>query len=211
MPRTRATSSSSSAAGLTPRWPPALMGRTLALSRAGWPSTPGVRACPRSGSVLSNSAFVAGPTTDQLAALHEAVHEEASSRVWSQGVTMCRDDRVTGRSSSDAEVVLDVRLPGRPVRFTVVLYPGDGEWDCDCGGREAVCSHVVAAVLATEQAQAAGAALPTSRKAGATLRYRLKPQAGGLALTRLALGADGSETRIEAQLPSILAGRVPGP
>ena len=154
---------------------------------------------------------MAGPSTEQLAALHETVHEEASSRVWSQGVTLCRDDRVTGRSTSAAEVVLEVRIPGRPVPFTVVLYPGDGEWDCDCGGREAVCSHVVAALLATEQAQAAGAALPASRKAGSTLRYRLRPQAGGLAMTRLAVDGDGRETRIEAPLPSILAGRVPGP
>ncbi len=154
---------------------------------------------------------MAGPTTDQLAALHEAVHEEASSRVWSQGVTLCRDDRVSARGVSDAEVTFEVRLPGRPVPFNVVLYPGDGEWDCDCGGREAVCSHVVAAVLATEQAQAAGAALPTSKKAGATLRYRLEPRGGGLALARMALAPDGSETRITESVASILAGRVPGP
>jgi superfamily II DNA or RNA helicase len=146
-----------------------------------------------------------------MAALHATVHEEASSRVWSQGVTLCRDDRVAGRSESATEVILEVRLPGRPTPFTVVLYPGDGEWDCDCGGRESVCSHVVGALLATEQARAAGAALPSSRKAGATLRYRLSPQAGGFTLTRMALGADGRETRITESVASIIAGRIPGP
>ena len=156
---------------------------------------------------------MAGPSRSSaaLSALKDAVHEAASARVWSQGVTLCRDDRVSGRSQSADEVQLEVRLPGRPVPFTVILYPGDEEWDCDCGGREAVCSHVVAAVLATEQAQTAGGALPSSRRAGATMRYRLRPAAGGLALARLAVDADGGETRIDAQVASIVAGRVPGP
>ncbi len=107
--------------------------------------------------------------------------------------------------------MLDVRLPGRPVPFTVVLYLQDGEWDCDCGGREAACSHVVGAVLAIQQANAAGAALPTSRRAGATLRYRLRPAAGGLALSRIAVDSSGGETPIDAPIQSILAGRIAGP
>ncbi|HUQ08408.1 MAG TPA: DEAD/DEAH box helicase [Kofleriaceae bacterium] len=151
---------------------------------------------------------MAGPN---LAAMKDAVHEAASTRVWSQGVTLCRDDRVAGRSTTDREIVLEVRLPGRPVPFTVVLYTDDEEWDCDCGSREAVCSHVVAAVLATEQTQAAGGAMPSSQRAGAPLRYRLKPAAGGLALARLAVDADGRETPIKEQVTSIVSGRVPGP
>jgi superfamily II DNA or RNA helicase len=156
---------------------------------------------------------VAGPTRAGagLEALHEAVHAAASSRVWSQGVTLCRDDRVSGRGLDGTEVVLEVRLPGRPVPFTVVLSPDDEEWDCDCGSREKVCSHVVAAVLATEQARAGGAALPTSRRAGATIRYRLRPAEGGLALTRLAVDADGREVPIEVQVASIVAGGAEGP
>ncbi len=154
---------------------------------------------------------MSGPSASDLAALHDAIREAASTRVWSQGVTLCRDDRVSGRTVSATEAVLEVRIPGRPTPYTVVLYPGDGEWDCDCGGREAACSHVVASVLALAQAQAKGDNMPSSARAGATIRYRLRVDPGGLALMRLAVSADGKEAPIRASIASILAGRAPGP
>ena len=154
---------------------------------------------------------MSGPTPTDLAALHDAIREAASTRVWSQGVTLCRDDRVSGRKVSATEAVLEVRLPGRPTPFTVVLYPTDGEWDCDCGTREAACSHAVAAVLSVQQAQARGSEMPTSARAGATIRYRLRVEPGGLGLTRFAIGSDGRESPIDASIASILAGRAPGP
>src|SRR5688572_16139888 len=106
------------------------MARTLAPNRMGRPNTGDVRPRRASGSVddggralagsgVTDYAYaVAGPFAD----LKDAVHEAASTRVWSQGVTLCRDDRVSARSSTADEVVYEVRLPGRPTPFTVVLY-----------------------------------------------------------------------------------------
>lgn len=79
--------------------------------------------------------------------------QEASERVWSQGVTLAREQRVEGLSSTDDEIELDVRVPGRPTPFTVVLHPTDLEWECDCPSKEGVCSHVVSAILAMIQLQ----------------------------------------------------------
>ena len=60
---------------------------------------------------------------------------------------VARDDAASLESSGDDEIVLRVRAPGRAVALTVVLYPGDEEWDCDCGSKERACSHVAAALL----------------------------------------------------------------
>src|SRR6187399_2313259 len=96
--------------------------------------------------------------------LREAVKAEATERTWSQGVTLAREQRVAGRDRNGDELELEVRVPGRPTPFEVVLDVANDEWQCDCTTKEPVCSHVVAAVLATEQA---GGQLPTSTKAGA--------------------------------------------
>lgn len=77
--------------------------------------------------------------------------QEASDRVWSQGVSLARDRRVEGLSSTDEEIELDVRVPGRPTPFTVVLHPTELEWECDCPSKEAICSHAIAAILAMIQ------------------------------------------------------------
>src|SRR4029434_3053806 len=108
--------------------------------------------------------------------LREAVRAEATERTWSQGVTLAREQRVTGLGRSGDELELEVRVPGRPTPFEVVLDLGNEEWQCDCTSKEAVCSHVVAAVLAVEQAEGG---LPSSARAGAPLRYLLEPDPAG--------------------------------
>jgi superfamily II DNA or RNA helicase len=85
--------------------------------------------------------------------LRRMARQEASDRVWSQGVSLARDHRVEGLSSTDEEIELDVRVPGRPTPFTVVLHPTDLEWQCDCPSKEAICSHAIAAILAMIQQQ----------------------------------------------------------
>ena len=145
-----------------------------------------------------------------LGALRATVRDATTSRVWSQGVTLAREDRVQGKSAGEDELVVEVRVPTRPTPYTVVLYPRDEEWDCDCGGREAACSHVCAAVIALAEAAARGEALPRSQKAGATIGYRLAPDPAGLAVRRVAV--DGAtETPITESVTSIIAGRIAGP
>ncbi|HEU4612025.1 MAG TPA: SNF2-related protein, partial [Kofleriaceae bacterium] len=127
--------------------------------------------------------------------LREAVRAEATERTWSQGVTLAREQRVVGRGRSGDELELEVRVPGRPTPFEVVLDLRNEEWQCDCTSKEAVCSHVVAAVIATEQARASGGdgALPTSTKAGAPIRYLLSPDPGGVKVERVLVRGDNSD------------------
>jgi hypothetical protein len=142
---------------------------------------------------------------DDVLALRDAVQEAASSRAWSQGVTLAREERVVGKSGTEAEIVCEIRVPSRPVPFTVVLYPRDGEWECDCPSKESACSHVAAAAIATAQAREAGQALPTSAKAGGTIRYRLGPEPGGLGVRRTVVRADGKEGPLANVLASDVA------
>jgi superfamily II DNA or RNA helicase len=123
-------------------------------------------------------------------ALRDAVRDEATERTWSQGVALARDGRVGGHERTGSELVLEVRVPGRPTPFEVVLDEDAGEWQCNCPSREAVCSHVVAAVLAVDQA---GGELPTSARGGATLRYLLEPDPGGVKVERALVRGDRSE------------------
>ncbi len=117
-----------------------------------------------------------------LGSLREAIHAEASERTWSAGVTLARDQRVIGTGVSGDELSFEVRTPGRPTPFEVILIPEHGEWECSCPSKEAVCSHVVAAVIAAEKA---GDAQPAPATRGATIRYLLTPAPGGIAVERV--------------------------
>src|SRR5689334_13873654 len=134
--------------------------------------------------------------------LRDAIHDEATERTWSQGVTLARGGRVAGVSRNSSEVELAVRVPGRPTPFTVNLDLAHLEWECDCPSREAACSHAVAAAIALVEAGAAGDALPTAKAVGATIRYRLAATTGGLAIERLLVHPDG---RVEPLVGSALS------
>ncbi|HUJ56908.1 MAG TPA: DEAD/DEAH box helicase [Kofleriaceae bacterium] len=103
-----------------------------------------------------------------------------------------------GRGRAGDELELEVRVPGRPTPFEVVLDPAGEEWQCDCTSREAVCSHVVAAVLAVEQA---GGELPRGSGALAALRYLLSPDPGGVRVERALVRGD----RVEPLVGSLLS------
>ena len=141
-----------------------------------------------------------------LATLREAVRAVASERTWSQGVTLARDQRVVGRKDSGGELELDVRVPGRPTPFEVILNVANGEWECTCPSKEAACSHVVGAVLAAEQAEG----LPKPSTAGATVRYVLSSATGGLAVDRFLVKGDKSEILKGSLMSMIGAGKGGG-
>src|SRR5439155_14255977 len=61
--------------------------------------------------------------------LRDAVRAQTTERTWSQGVALARDGRVSGRGIPGE---LEVRVPGRPTPFEVVLDEAAGEWQCDC-------------------------------------------------------------------------------
>ncbi|WP_428265118.1 SNF2-related protein [Haliangium sp.] len=129
----------------------------------------------------------------ELDALQKEIRRSCPARVWSQGVRLAREDAVSGESASADEVVLRVRAPGRAVAPTVVLYPVDLEWECDCPNSEDTCAHVCAAVIALVQARKQGHELPGADNAGSKVRYRFLRSEGSLALTRVIVASDGRE------------------
>ena len=135
-------------------------------------------------------------------ALLEAVREACPRGLWSQGVKLAREGAVRRESAQDGEVVLRVAAPGMAVAATVVLYPGEGEWECDCDSRFDACAHVAAAAIALGQPEAA------PLEAAATLAYHLERDGGRLHLRRAVLRPDGGESELPASLFSIAAGRV---
>jgi superfamily II DNA or RNA helicase len=138
--------------------------------------------------------------------LRDDIRDETTERTWSQGVALARDGRVTGRARVGDEVELEVRIPGRPTPFEVVLDFAQGEWQCDCPSREAVCSHVVAAVLAVEQA---GGDLPTPARPAGAIRYMLDPDPGGVRVERAIVTGDRVEP-LRGALMSLIAGGAGG-
>jgi superfamily II DNA or RNA helicase len=122
-----------------------------------------------------------------LEALRDVIRGEATERTWSQGVALARDGRVTGRQKrAGDELELEVRVPGRPVPFEVVLNPAHGEWECSCTSRERVCSHVVGGVLAAiEAAKTGGVPAGNGARPLATIRYLLTPSPGGVVVDRV--------------------------
>jgi superfamily II DNA or RNA helicase len=123
--------------------------------------------------------------------MRDAVREATTDRTWSQGVTLARDKRVVGIRTQGDETELEVRVPGRPTPFTVILNRAQQEWECDCPSREAACSHVVAAVLAMGEGE--DDKLPVSDRAGATIRYVLAPTPGGVSVERVLVHGDRTE------------------
>ena len=142
-----------------------------------------------------------------LGSLREAIRAEATDRTWSQGVTLARDQRVIGRNGSGDELELEVRVPGRPTPFVVVLNAKHGEWECSCPSRDTVCSHAVAAAIAAEQA---GDLPVRSARAVATIRYLLTPESGAIAVERVLVRAnpdpgDAKPTPLGESLLSLIA------
>jgi superfamily II DNA or RNA helicase len=133
------------------------------------------------------------------ASLREAVRSEATERTWSQGVTLAREGRVALRGRSSDEAEYEVRVPGRPTPFEVVLGPGE-EWQCDCPSKEAVCSHVVAALLAEEQG--------ATTQNGATLRYLLEPEPGGVRVERVLVRGDSTDPLPGPLMSLVAAGKA---
>ena len=136
-----------------------------------------------------------------LPELRDAIRSEATERTWSQGVTLARDGRVNGLAQRGGELELEVRVPGRPTPFEVILETEHLEWECTCGSKEAVCSHVVAAVLAAERT---GGELPKPTVAAAPIRYVLSPEAGGVVVERLLVRGDRTEKLTDSLLSLVV-------
>jgi superfamily II DNA or RNA helicase len=135
--------------------------------------------------------------------LFEEVRRACSPRSWSRGIELARADAVDGVEVSPSSATLRVRVPGKTVAPVVTLELEDHEWACDCDSSAEACEHVAAAVIAYRRALSEGRALPSSKKAGGTLRYLLRADGDRLAVARAIVHGDGEEP-----LEGSLGGRV---
>jgi superfamily II DNA or RNA helicase len=143
-----------------------------------------------------------------------SIRKRSKSAIWSQGVTLARAGAVAVETRSDEEIVLRVRAPGRVVPPTVVLYPTENEWECDCPSRVSPCEHVAAAAIVLgEDAKPEGAAAVGERPVpaaslGARVGYRFSRADGSLRLDRVLCAAGGGETPLAGPLRAQLADPV---
>jgi superfamily II DNA or RNA helicase len=137
--------------------------------------------------------------------LLEAIREAALPGIWSQGVKLARAGAVALQSRSDKELELRVRVAGRPVPWTVVLYPADEVWECDCPGKTDPCEHAVAAAISLQQESSAQAPIASAAARWARVAYRFARAGGGLELTRALVHADGSVKSLDGTLAALLA------
>ena len=146
-----------------------------------------------------------------LEVLRDAVRAEATERIWSQGVALARDGRVSGRQRRGNDIELEVRIPGRPTPFEVTLYPHDAEWECTCD-LQPVCSHVVAGVLSSLTAEKAGEELPVGERVRgmATIRYLLTPSPGGVVVDRLLVRETTAQPLVGSLMSLIGTGKAGG-
>ena len=115
-------------------------------------------------------------------------------------------------SRSADEIVVRVRAPGKPVAPSAVLYPGENEWDCDCGSRVSPCEHVAAGIIALTQTgnDDAPVAVAAVEQKWARVWYRWSRAEGGLKVARAivasATGAgEATERPLDRSLASLLA------
>ncbi len=135
--------------------------------------------------------------------LIETIKDRCPQRTWSQGNKLAENNAVTGETSSDDEIVLRVKSPNKTIPLTVVLYPKNKEWDCNCASKSVTCAHVAAAAIALES----GGYAPAWGK----IAYKFVRKTGALALHRQTTTESRETVVLAASLGAILSGRSVGP
>jgi superfamily II DNA or RNA helicase len=155
------------------------------------------------------------------------VRKETPSAIWSSGVKLARGGGVSIASRTADTTTLRVRDPAHTISPTVLLYPDDLEWDCDCGSRVSPCAHVAAAAIALAQGEVAaettGAPESAAGDAGrpaapllamattAKLAYELSTKHGLLVLARVVVHPDGRRVPLPLPIVDIVARRIADP
>jgi superfamily II DNA or RNA helicase len=142
--------------------------------------------------------------------LFEAIREACSPRTWSRGVELSRAGAVIGEYARAGEVVLKVATQVGMAYATVLLYPTEEDWSCDCRSPEAACAHVAAAVIALRRAQQEGQTLPAPRAVPGHVGYRFRRSDRSLVLERLVVRGEASQV-LQSSLAALATGRAAGP
>ncbi len=138
--------------------------------------------------------------TTPSASLVDAIRSACPAGVWSQGAKLARLGIVDGIKAGEEELEFQIHVPGQAVAWTVVLYPLDEDWECDCPGAGDHCAHVAAAAIAWNQAQKEGTGLPRSTVERTKLIYRFERRKEGLALSRVFVPPGGQEETVRRPL-----------
>jgi superfamily II DNA or RNA helicase len=137
--------------------------------------------------------------------LFEAIRKRCPSDAWSRGVSLARNRSVTLDASSGDEIQARVVVPGSPLSPRVSLFPGAGEWECDCGSPLEACEHVAAVVIAST-----GPKGVVQERAHRPILYRLKRSREGILFERGVEDETGFHA-IEVPLDAVASGRLSGP
>ncbi len=133
----------------------------------------------------------------------KAIRQACSASLWSQAVELVRASAVAGVREDEDEIVCRVRTPSRVVAPTVILYPHDEEWDCDCESKAPCCEHIAAAIIAVRRAHQEGSTLPADARSGAHLAYRFKSVRDHLVLERWVVKPSGEAELLDRGVAGI--------
>ena len=142
----------------------------------------------------------------ELDRLQREIRDACPTGLWSRGVKLSRAHKVELESQTDREAVFRIAT-GRGIAPTVVLYPGDRDWECDCDGRFDACEHVAAAIVTLALAEKEGVAVATADPSGAgRILYLLSRRRGQLVLERQVIASDGTTSPLERSVAAHVAG-----
>lgn len=142
--------------------------------------------------------------------LFNAVRSSTGTNTWSKGVALTRNGAVLGQEWSQQEVVLTVMESKKPVNPVVTLWPEEEDWNCDCGSPDDPCEHVVAAIIAINQANEKGEPLPRASSKVASIEYYFSAVEDQLSFKRIA-SHDGQKEILAVSLSALASGRISGP
>jgi superfamily II DNA or RNA helicase len=131
--------------------------------------------------------------------LFESIRAACTPVAWSKGAKFASMGIIDGISESEEEIELKIHIPGLVVAPTVVLYPEDEDWECDCQCNEDACFHVAAAAIAINQCRKKGQRLSTSSGHG-RLEYRFSRLKDGISLRRFFISKDNREELLTTPL-----------
>ena len=141
----------------------------------------------------------------------EWLKEEATTALWSKGVTLSRSPgsfEQIGSAKEGVELKFKVRTPERILAFTVTLWPDDEDAHCDCGSKIEPCHHIIGAAVAQSEGRISE---PSVSAPGARLHYHweyVPPSSESKASVRFHRGlkVNGELRKIDGTLVSLIGG-----
>ncbi len=121
------------------------------------------------------------------------IRAACTAQAWAQGEKLVAGGGVEELARTDEEIELRVHVRGALVSPTVVLYPEDDDWECDCPINNDNCAHVAAAAIAVGAGRINTSSPEQSPQAHTQLKYCFSPRGGGLGVERFFITKDGTE------------------